>query len=130
MSKAPERIWAEPGMPGYLDEPNELYTVEYVRADLIGELEAKLTRCEKYRDAYMECDRISTQAVRELEAKLSKSEALLAKAVEALADLADCVDDGCFCSEMQMATAMDNARTTLAELSSVSCANLKGQDDE
>ena len=54
--------------------------------------------------------------------KVKELEAKLAKAVEALADLADCVDDGCFCSEMQMATAMDNARTTLAEL--------KGQDDE
>ena len=48
--------------------------------------------------------------------------AKLAKAVEALADLADCVDDGCFCSEMQMATAMDNVRTTLAAL--------KGQEDD
>ena len=58
--------------------------------------------------------------------RIEKLEAKLAKAVEALADLADCVDDGCFCSEMQMATAMDNARTTLAELSST----MKGQDDE
>jgi hypothetical protein len=38
------------------------------------------------------------------------------KAVEALKRLADCVDDGCFCSEMAMATAMDTARATLAEL--------------
>ena len=42
-----------------------------------GEVEAKLATCEKYRDAYAECDRIGTQAVRDLEAKL-------AKAVEAL----------------------------------------------
>ena len=40
----------------------------------------------------------------------------LAKAVEALENLADCVDLGCFCSEMQMATAMDIARATLAEI--------------
>ena len=79
-------------------------------------VEAKLATCRKYRDAYAECDRISTHALR--------------KAVEALEKLADCVDDGCFCSEMEMATAMDNARTTLAELSSVSCANLKGETDE
>ena len=39
MSNAPKRIWAEPGMPGYLDEPNGLYTVEYVRADRVKELE-------------------------------------------------------------------------------------------
>jgi Flp pilus assembly protein TadB len=34
MSKAPERIWAEPGMPGYLDEVSPTYTVGYIRADL------------------------------------------------------------------------------------------------
>lgn len=42
VGEALERIWAEPGMPGYTDEPNELYTVEYVRADIIKELEDKL----------------------------------------------------------------------------------------
>ena len=51
----------------------------------------------------------ATDRIKELEAKL-------AKAVEVLGDLADCVDDGCFCSEMQLATTMDQARTTLAEL--------------
>ena len=50
------------------------------------------------------------------------AEAKLAKAMETLGKLADCVDDGCFCSEMEMATAMDTARTTLAEL--------KGETDE
>lgn len=49
-------------------------------------------------------------------AKRVKLEAKLAKAVEALENLADCVDLGCFCSEMQMATAMDIARATLAEI--------------
>ena len=44
------------------------------------------------------------------------AEAKLAKAVAALRVLADCVDDGCYCSEMRMATAMDIARTTLAEI--------------
>ena len=43
----------------------------------IEALSAKLATCEKYRDAYAEMDRIGTQAVRDLEAKL-------AKAVEAL----------------------------------------------
>lgn len=33
------------------------------------ELEAKLATCEKYKAAYAECDRIGTQAVRELEAE-------------------------------------------------------------
>lgn len=40
-------------------------------ADRIEKLEAKLAACEKYRDAYAECDRIGTQAVRDLEAKLA-----------------------------------------------------------
>jgi hypothetical protein len=47
---------------------------------------------------------------------IEELEAKLAKAVEALGDLADCVDDGCFCSEMRLATTMDQARATLAEL--------------
>jgi hypothetical protein len=34
-------------------------------------LTAKLATCEKYRDAYAECDSIGTQAVRDLEAKLA-----------------------------------------------------------
>ena len=42
-------------------------------ADRIEALEAKLATCEKYRDAYAECDRIGTQAVRDLEAKLAKA---------------------------------------------------------
>ena len=53
-------------------------------ADCIEELTAKLAICEKYRDAYAECDRIGTQAVRDLEAKLAECEARLGKAVEAL----------------------------------------------
>ena len=40
-------------------------------ADCIEELEAKLATCEKYKAAYTECDRIGTQAVRDLEAKLA-----------------------------------------------------------
>ena len=39
--------------------------------------EAKLATCEKYRDAYAECDSIGTQAVRDLEAKLAKAVAFL-----------------------------------------------------
>jgi hypothetical protein len=42
-------------------------------ADRIEALTAKLATCEKYRDAYAECDRIGTQAVRDLEAKLAKA---------------------------------------------------------
>ena len=49
-----------------------------------GRCEVKLATCEKYRDAYAACDRIGTEAYRELESKLEK-------AVEALTDLVkDC----------------------------------------
>jgi hypothetical protein len=40
--------------------------------ETIEALEAKLSICERHRDAYAECDRIGTQAVRDLEAKLAK----------------------------------------------------------
>ena len=36
------------------------------------ELEAKLATCKKYKAAYAECDKIATQAVRDLEAKLAE----------------------------------------------------------
>lgn len=36
----------------------------------IERLRSELATCEKYRDAYAECDRIGTQAVRDIEAKL------------------------------------------------------------
>jgi hypothetical protein len=42
-------------------------------AAAIDALEAKLATCEKYRDAYAECDRIGTQAVRDLEVRLAKA---------------------------------------------------------
>ena len=47
-------------------------------------LTAKLAICEKYRDAYDEMGRIGTQAVRDLEAKLSKTEGLLAIAMHVI----------------------------------------------
>ena len=50
-------------------------------SNCVAVLEAKLATCEKYKAAYAECDRIGTQAVRDLEAKL-------AKAVEALDQIA------------------------------------------
>jgi hypothetical protein len=67
----------------------------FVNADRIVAAEARiealteqLATCEKYRDAYVEMDRIGTQAVRDLEAKLAECEARLGKAVEALDTIA------------------------------------------
>jgi hypothetical protein len=69
------------------------------------EVEAKLATCEKYRDAYAECDRIGTQAVRDLEDKL-------AKAVEALG----IIKDRQFYRMGPGITAQVIARATLAEI--------------
>ena len=35
--KAPERLWVEPGMPGWIDEPDTMWTFEYVREDIYNE---------------------------------------------------------------------------------------------
>jgi chromosome segregation ATPase len=73
------------------------------------EVEAKLATCEKYRDAYAECDRIGTQAVRDLEAKLAECEARLGKAVDGL--------NYCINAPLSGWTiAQGYARTTLAEI--------------
>lgn len=50
------------------------------------------------------------------DSKVDALEAKLAKAAKALEDLADCVDDGCLCSEMKMGASVDEARATLAEI--------------
>jgi chromosome segregation ATPase len=73
------------------------------------ELEAKLATCEKYRDAYAECDSIGTQAVRDLEAKLAECEARLGKAVEALRGLMQHMPD-------YADTVWQDACETLAEI--------------
>ena len=95
MSKAPERIWAEPGMPGYLDEPNVFYTVEYVRADRIDELEAKL------KEASLQSISDLGQAQQAYQAQLL-AEAKLARAVE-------------FVNEMVLA-ALQSSRDTCIEI--------------
>lgn len=101
-------------------------------ADRIEELEAQLNlaqrqvvaaefnlaTCKKYRDTYAECDRIGTQAVRELEAKL-------AEAMKALNDIARQKKTDELETEYDVEVAdfeggydmcIDLARTTLAEI--------------
>ena len=75
-----------------------------------------------------------TAELEQAEARIEELEAKLAKAVEALElaleladnDLVDFSRYGLSCD----ADINKHYRTTLAELSSVSCANSKGQDDE
>lgn len=78
--------------------------------------------------------RPTANRIEELEAKLSKSEALLAKAVGDLASVMSQYDrfreDEYAVGLAPLDDAIETARTTLAELSSVSCANLKGETDE
>ena len=128
MSDAPEQIWlgrderyqGEPWIRLTSDFDEECETQEYIRADRIEQLVAtnealssKLATCEKYRDAYAECDRIGTQAVRDLEVKLAECEARLGKAVEALEDIVkDCEAD----YPPSHGAIKYFARTTLAEL--------------
>jgi len=60
-----------------LADANNTYSEMHVALE---EANDKLATCEKYRDAYAECDRIGTQAVRDLEAKLALATWLLTEA--------------------------------------------------
>ena len=53
-----------------LMQANNTYTEMHLEIERLSD---KLATCEKYRDAYADCDRIGTQAVRDLEAKLAKA---------------------------------------------------------
>ena len=95
-------------------------------ASRIEQLEVKLATCKKYKVVYAEFDRIGTEAYRDLEAKLSKSEAKLKKAVEALVMIAD--------GPSEMVWGVDSeVREKMREMESIAgltLAELKGQDDE
>ena len=81
MSDAPERIafrWEVGAAITSGPLMNHPDYVHYVRADRIEELEAKLATCRKYRDAYAECDRISTHALRKAVEALDEAVYLLA----------------------------------------------------
>lgn len=72
MSEAPERIWVKTrGVPKYYEFPCEdlPLLVEYVRADRIEELEAKLKQEIKETERV---DRVWSDNYAELEAKLAK----------------------------------------------------------
>jgi len=94
MSDAPERIWADL-LHADFDGTYLTGRISFEPSEIVAQVE--------YVPAYWK-------------KRAEAAEAKLAKAVEDLGILADCVDAGCFCSEMEMATAIDKARTTLAEL--------------
>jgi hypothetical protein len=64
MSEAPKRIWAEPGLPGYLDEPHEIFTVEYTRTDLVrAQIEAAVKRALEGAANEIDCGGCSGQCL-------------------------------------------------------------------
>jgi phage shock protein A len=73
--------------------------------------EHKLATCEKYKAAYAECDKIGTQAVRDLEAKLNKAMGALEKVQAFVRDLEPHADQG-----HTLAPALREACETLVEL--------------
>ena len=111
--------------------------------DLVKQAMAELTdvvrcRCnEAYtgrglRDPDCQCD--SAEAVKVVADRIEELESKLAKAVKALELALELADNGLVdFSRYGLSCDADinkHYRTTLAELSSVSCANSKGQDDE
>ena len=116
LAKRLDNLWSMLEEEGFYTKAN---TVTLAKSH-IEALEAKLAACEKYRDAYAEFDRIGTQAVRDLEAKLSKSEALLAKAVEAIFEAIYLLDPDE--EDIAKGTGLYRIVTTFKEL--------KGQDNE
>jgi hypothetical protein len=76
-------------------------------ANRIEALTAELATCKKYRDAYAECDRIGTQAVRDLEAKLAKAEAEAKKYKHAFAAQS---------RKLQAVLHIEGVKATLAEI--------------
>jgi hypothetical protein len=85
-----------------------------------AELKAKLATCEKYRDAYAECDRIGTQAVRDLEAKLAKAVEALKEALYFLKPTE---------SDMEKKAGIYRIVTTLAEIESSTPYGLEGENE-
>ena len=85
-------------------------------ADLIEEL---VKERDRWKDACRSASKDLNIVVPDndrLKSERDAAEASLAKAVEALQELSTCVEDGCYCSEMQMATVMDKARSVVAEI--------------
>lgn len=85
-----------------------------------AELKAKLATCEKYRDAYAECDRIGTQAVRDLEAKLAKAVEALKEALYFLKPTE---------SDMEKKAGIYRIVTTLTEIESSTPYGLEGENE-
>jgi hypothetical protein len=121
-----------------LADANNTYSEMHVA---LSEANDKLATCEKYRDAYAECDKIGTQAVRELEAKLAKAVEVL----EAWGDVAvHCsIEEGVCCCGDNMenhTNPMDCGHTPLdhgtyiaiqlAEKTRATLAEIKGESHD
>lgn len=82
-------------------------------AEVVENEEIMLYYDEVYEEGYRE----GMQKMREVgQQRIEELEANLAKVLKALKDLADCVDDGCYCSDERMATVMSEAYSIFREL--------------
>ena len=137
MNKAPERIYTNASGTAIITPPSfPLFEtdIEWARADRIKELEAENKRLNEQMDVIEEMGTESLNALPdclmrlapalvendELKAKLSKSEALLAKAMKALVRIADTPSEMTWGVDSEVREAMNEmetiAETTLAEL--------------
>ena len=74
-TEAPERIWAKPGMPGYINDgpvPG-VYDVEYTRAALSDAKDKRIEELEAERDEQVQWVKDLADDVISLEAKLAKA---------------------------------------------------------
>ena len=116
---APERIWAT-----YVDYRKDWGNwqaidvglhrpAEYIRLDLYNAVCAERDKL-KARNRHLsgEYDVVLAGRADEYD-RAEAAEAEVERLRGVLKTLADCVDDGCLCSEMRMATAVDAARAAL-----------------
>jgi len=136
MSEAPERIWAKPGMPGYItDGPCDVYDIEYVRADMLHEIFLRYSKAETRRIEELEehlkaaredANEAETYAA-EMEDKLKEMAEMddkLAKAELALQQMVIEYD------EVDLAHDEPAAMTAAYVVARTALAELKGKKDE
>lgn len=100
-----------------MGQAQEAYEAQLKAEAKVEALERERDKARKYRDAYAECDRIGTQAVRDLEARLDKAvvalRVLIDHAHNCEKELTEELHHADFCGESLPLT---KARAVLAEI--------------
>ena len=100
-----------------MGQAQEAYEAQLKAEAKVEALERERDKARKYRDAYAECDRIGTQAVRDLEARLDKAvvalRGLIDHAHNCEKELTEELHHADFCGESLPLT---KARAVLAEI--------------